>query len=147
MCYWVIISICFIIGLPCTLMSCNEWNCPLQNQVEAIVLTSDFHPFTCSCCLSRNSGEGDCILWKPCDCSFYDTKFQHQIGTCALQTHDHYNLGQVVPIFVHKYTHVCQLPTILLNNIAYVGVVFLVLRSLLLLCALLFAIGSVWPSK
>jgi len=127
--------ICCLISIPCIIMSCNEWSCPLQYDILATSLHCEFFQRACTCCFQNNI-DGECFKWGTCDCSYYVTNFEHSIGTCTLQTPRSYPNGEIVRMFVNKYSHECIFPTITFDHIAYVGVIFIIL-------AILFAISAI----
>ncbi len=129
MCDIVLFIVSLIIGLPCIIMGCNDFSCPLYHINQASVLCSNFVRETCSCCLGAN--DDGCVEWGQCDCSGFHTGFMHEIGTCELKTKQHYETNEKVAIFVQRFTHDCKLETGLDNNIVYVGLVFLVIASII----------------
>jgi hypothetical protein len=111
-------------------MGCNDFSCPIYHVIPATVLYSDFTQKTCSCCLEES--DDGCLKWGSCDCSFFNTGFMHEIGTCGLQTHQKYEVGETTQILVQRYSHDCKLETNLDSNIVWVGIVFCCIASIVL---------------
>lgn len=131
MCWWILsIVICLIIGLPCTIMSCNEWICPMQYDLQATAIYSTLTPNACIKCVASDA-DGGCVQYQNFACII--TGFLHPLGACGVRTPRYYTLNETQRIFVHKYSHDCSLPTITDDHIAYVGIIFLVLSLLSIL--------------
>ena len=134
---WFVIPIILLIGLPCLLIGCNSFICPLKIIRNATVLSSEYINRTCSTWFNQTLRE----------CGHIEHTFQYYNGICKIISDEFYdgtgkeNLyikNQNLYILVDKSTNsVCQIPTQLLSNIIYVGVIFLIL-------AFVFFIFFIW---
>jgi hypothetical protein len=128
------VLICLVIGLPCLLKSCNSWCCPLSTFQTATVSLSNYQKENCSSCCRSENGDGNCIVFGECDCSYFITQFEHSGKQCALRTNKFYTPGSKANIIVDASGD-CSEESRTLSNISYVGIVFLIL-------AFLFGIGA-----
>jgi hypothetical protein len=131
-----------IIGLPCYLLGCNEFACPLQEYEVGHVVFAVFVADTCSECVAYNYAEA-CTTWSYTDCSYWSIELRHSLGSCALMLVNKMEIGAEVMVYVREGDQMCTLHTTTIQNLPYVGITFLVLATILMLglafyCALAF---------
>lgn len=133
--YPIICCSFLIVGLPTIIIGCNDTLCPLQVKLVGQITSNYYVEATCqtSYCTSYNTDETCTSMnYYTYDCSYWASNiyymYHDSYHTCSVR--GKYTEKSPIAFYFNKLDNVCTIDLKTINNLHYVGIVFIILSGL-----------------